>query len=557
MFCADELPPLEDVAFSYTVFSPILKTGKISLTVQYICLYCLRQITVEACLLTSKELLEKTGISRATLNNYISWGIVPKPEVLPPEPRDGAAPRIGYFPDDVVARIEEIQRLKREGWSITRIAEHFSAQASPTAGTPSKIPATSTASSAAQPGVMPSLAIDDIAHPAYIINNRFQVVWFNAAAGAGLLRALAQARTGAEPQNVFKYLLRSQAADATSREQILRFHLGLAKQHGLGFAELCRGVSEEEAGMLERLFNEAQRPDPGLVSQTLIAGGGGAAAQPVRVYAVQFRERILLVHVPGGRASEDLSPLLVSRELVTGAPEGKRRPELSQVAVLVADLQHPTRIWSELPAEEYFELINQIWLTVDPIFRRHHGTHGKHPGDGMVCYFFPQRDSSHVWNALAAAQEMREAMRRVSKEWQLRKRWATELYMNTGLDEGQQWLGTLKSAGQLEFTMLGDTLNQAARISDFARFGSIWATKNLIGKLTLEQKQRLKFGVRRKSSDGREVFVPSIFSNVDSLADGAGVPVEKLKDIARLPITEIVEIAAPDRGSDSAAPNPT
>ena len=83
-----------------------------------------------------------------------------------------------------------------------------------------------------------------------------------------------------------------------------------------------------------------------------------------------------------------------------------------------------------------------------------------------------------------------------------------------------------------------------ARISDFARYGAIWATKNLIGKLTPEQRQRLKFGVRRKNSDGREIFVPSIFSTVESLADQAAVPIEKLKDIVRLPITEIVEIAA-------------
>jgi adenylate cyclase len=509
-------------------------------------------------LLTSKELLEKTGISRATLNNYISWGIVPKPEVLPPEPRDGAAPRIGYFADEVVERIEEIQRLKREGWSITRIVEHFAAgQTATVAGTPSRKAAHSAANSAAEPSVMPSLSIDEIAHPAYIVNHRFHVVWFNASAGAGVLRAVAQARPEADPQNIFKCLLRSQPADAISRERILRFHLGLAKQHGLSVAELCSGLSEQEAGMLERLFNEAQGAEPGLVSQAVIPCDGSGESQPVRVYAVQFRERILFVHVPGGRVSEDLSPLLVSRERVTGAPAGKRRPELSQVAVLVADLQHPTRIWSELPAEEYFELINQIWLTVDPIFRRHHGTHGKHAGGGMVCYFFPQRDGSHVWNALLAAQEMREAMRRVSKQWQLRKRWATELYMNTGLDDGQQWLGTLKAAGQLEFTMLGDTLNHAARISDFARFGAIWATKNLVGKLTPDQKQRLKFGVRRKNGDGREVFVPSIFSNVDSLADLAGAPIEKLKDIARLPITEIVEIAAPDKGSDSAAPIPS
>ena len=57
-------------------------------------------------MLTSKEIIERTGISRATLNNYIASGLVPRPQVLPPGPQDGAAPRIGYFPDDTVARIE-------------------------------------------------------------------------------------------------------------------------------------------------------------------------------------------------------------------------------------------------------------------------------------------------------------------------------------------------------------------------------------------------------------------------------------------------------------------
>jgi class 3 adenylate cyclase len=148
---------------------------------------------------------------------------------------------------------------------------------------------------------------------------------------------------------------------------------------------------------------------------------------------------------------------------------------------------------------------------------------------------------------------MRDAMRRVSKAWQLRKGWTTELYMNTGIDEGPQWLGTLKSPPQAEFTMLGDTLNHAVRISDFASFGSIWVTKNLIGKLTTDEKQRLKYGVRRRSNDGRDIFVASVFSNVDSLTDAAAGPAEKLKGIARLPITEVVEIAVPDRRVDLAA----
>lgn len=77
-------------------------------------------------MLTSKEIIERTGISRATLNNYIAAGLVARPDVLPPGPEHGDAPRIGYFPDDTLARIETIQRLKREGWTMSRIAEHLS-----------------------------------------------------------------------------------------------------------------------------------------------------------------------------------------------------------------------------------------------------------------------------------------------------------------------------------------------------------------------------------------------------------------------------------------------
>lgn len=99
-------------------------------------------------MLSSKDILERTGISRATLNNYIAAGLVPRPDVLPPGPQDGGAPRIGYFPQDTAERIETIQRLKREGWSLGRILEHFATGAtepppirnSPTAPSPGYSP---------------------------------------------------------------------------------------------------------------------------------------------------------------------------------------------------------------------------------------------------------------------------------------------------------------------------------------------------------------------------------------------------------------------------------
>lgn len=357
-------------------------------------------------LLNSKEILEQTGISRATLNNYIGWGIVPKPEVLPPEPQDGGAPRLGYFPADVVTRIADIQRLKKEGWSMPKIAEHFGAR--PTAS------------------------------------------------------ALADNNSAA--------------------------------------AEFPAAGSES---------------DPGAPSQASIASMPAPPAAPPSIAA--------------------------------GTPGRDRIPVLTDVAVLVAGLQHSTAIWTELPPAEYFELINHVWSVVDPIFRRHSGSPGKHPADGMVGYFFPVPAGSYLWNALLAAHEIRDAMRTVSKNWQLRKGWATELYMNIGIDEGQEWLGTFRSSSNVQFAAFAETINQAAQISDFSRFGAVWATKNLVGKLSAEERRRLRYGVRRQNDDGHHVFVPSIFSDLDPLSPEKAAGAVKPTGPPLLPITEIVEIPA-DKG---------
>ena len=220
----------------------------------------------------------------------------------------------------------------------------------------------------------------------------------------------------------------------------------------------------------------------------------------------------------------------------------RRLPVLTHLAVLVADLQGSVKICSELPAEEYFELINEIWAAMGPIFRKYAATYGKHVGDGLVYYFFPQPESNYLLNVLLCSQEIKVEMHKISKSWQIRKQWLNELYLNTGITEGQEWLGTFQTATSVEFVVLGDTINQAARISDFARHGTTWVTKSLIGKLLGEERERVSFGVRRKTLDGREVNIPSSFALVSSLAEISSSE-HKLSDIATLPITEVTAIA--------------
>ena len=78
-------------------------------------------------MLSSLELLQQTGISRATLHNYIALGLLPKPVVRNPgdDPRTTAR-QIGYFPPEVLERIERIKALKKDGVAMADIAGHLS-----------------------------------------------------------------------------------------------------------------------------------------------------------------------------------------------------------------------------------------------------------------------------------------------------------------------------------------------------------------------------------------------------------------------------------------------
>src|SRR3989338_6880404 len=74
-------------------------------------------------MLTSFEVMQAANISRATLNNYISLGLLPRPLVKNPEPGASTQARqIGYFPDEVLALLKRIQQLKKEGYAMADIA---------------------------------------------------------------------------------------------------------------------------------------------------------------------------------------------------------------------------------------------------------------------------------------------------------------------------------------------------------------------------------------------------------------------------------------------------
>jgi len=519
--------------------------------------------------LTSKQLLHRTGMSRATLNNYIQLGILPKPVL---DKGDGRTRRIGHFPPQVLHTIEDVNTLKKRGYTMAEIVTILRRGGDDLADRPS--PSQSFPQEQALPkeherrrgsdrrrdghehGTVSEavrhvngglrLTIDTVTTPAYMVNTRFELEWANDEAketipglGQGLKRDISE-------RNIFALFFRDPLlAEAEGRDEMFVFLLAIAKNRFTRTALLTADAEMEDADIdaLGRLYDQAEPAPMGQVLHTQVnLSRRGATERWVDIYASTFREGFFFVHVPATGEDSALMQLLARRDIVIRDLMKRRRPYLTQVAVVVADLQDSVKICAELPPEEYFELINDVWGAMEPKLRKFYATHGKHVGDGMVYYFFPQPDSNYAMNALLCAEEMRVAMQGISGRWQKRKNWINELKLNIGLHEGQEWFGTYQTPTHVEVTVLGDTINMAARLSDFARGGSIWISKSMFGQLSSKERARVHYGIRRLGADGTEILVGETYSRISNLVDLDNPKHEKFRDIAAMPVTEIFTV---------------
>ncbi|MCH7487054.1 MAG: hypothetical protein IIC04_08720 [Proteobacteria bacterium] len=499
-------------------------------------------------MLTSKQILEQSGISRATLNNYIALGLLPKPLVKKPTTIHGRTRRLGFFPTDVLKTIERVQALKREGFPMAEIASRLASE-----GNGETAKRKSGASPPASPSPLKSgslrLTLDAIDQPAYLVNSNFELEWANESAIESLFDGNHEFPGDISERNLFTMFFRgNQIRTVQGGDDILRFHLSVAKKR-VPKSSLVPMNKHLENGDLHRLmclYEETEAVEgASLVRTEANFAPPGSEERWHDIYASFFREGIFFAYSRTDESGNTIAELLARRDIVIRDLLRKRLPYLTLLSVLVADLQNSVKISAELPPEEYFQLINEIWGAMGPKLRKFYATHGKHVGDGMVYYFLPQPDCNYVLNAIRCAFEMKAKIEEISRSWRKRKGWLNDLKLNIGLVEGQEWFGSYQTPNHFEFTALGDTINIAGRLSDFAQSGSIWITKAMLGKLNPDERRLVNYGIRRQNENGNEFLVPTTYSRVSNLLDLDNPKNEKFRDLAALPITEIIDLENP------------
>ncbi len=158
----------------------------------------------------------------------------------------------------------------------------------------------------------------------------------------------------------------------------------------------------------------------------------------------------------------------------TAAGRGFQQPESRQLSatVMFADMRGFTHISEQLTHQELLWLLNEFFGLLSAVTVRHGGRVLNLAGDGFMAAFgVPEPGHDTSVRAVSAAREMLESFRDMAARWRAARQVVAGL--GIGINEGEMLAGTVGSEHFASYTVVGDTVNVAARLGQRARAGEI------------------------------------------------------------------------------------
>lgn len=163
--------------------------------------------------------------------------------------------------------------------------------------------------------------------------------------------------------------------------------------------------------------------------------------------------------------SRYFSPRLVDEIAQTG--DAARSFRSQKVAILFVDLRGFTAMAERMPADQVADFLNEYRRRIAEPIGRHHGTIDKFIGDGVMTIFgVPEPSADDARNAVLAGLELVAVIDR----WRCERlaEGLPPVEIGIGIHYGDVIAGALGDEHQLEYTVVGDAVNTAARIERLA-----------------------------------------------------------------------------------------
>ena len=188
-----------------------------------------------------------------------------------------------------------------------------------------------------------------------------------------------------------------------------------------------------------------------------------------------------------------LSPAVIE-QLIADPSQLKLGGERKEISIFFSDLQGFTSISESLTPESLTELLNDYLSDMSKIILDSGGTIDKYEGDAIIAFWnAPARVEHHARSSLEAAWACQKKLEERRADFEKRAG-GRPFKMRIGLNTGFAIVGNMGSVSRFDYTMLGDSVNLAARLEGLNKqFGSYTMCAEAAKKQAEESGTVLKF----------------------------------------------------------------
>jgi adenylate cyclase len=228
---------------------------------------------------------------------------------------------------------------------------------------------------------------------------------------------------------------------------------GLALVIGLGVGVLASRATADPIISVRDALAEVERGELDVEVPVYDGSEVGQLQAGFNRMVAGLREREKIRETFGTYVDRDVAEHILSEE---GA-EGQE----VEVTLMFLDVRDFTGFAERAAPREVVSTLNRLFESAVPIVRRHGGHVDKFIGDGFLAVFgAPRPASDHADQALAAALEIARVVDGMEDQ---------RLQIGIGLNTGSVVAGSIGGAGRLEFSVIGDAVNVAARVEAATR----------------------------------------------------------------------------------------
>lgn len=229
----------------------------------------------------------------------------------------------------------------------------------------------------------------------------------------------------------------------------------------------------------------------GWIPVAVPALGFGATAVLVVIYRAQqaHRQQQMTMKLLGQNTSPEIATALwQSRDRLLRS--GKLPGQKLIATMLLTDIKNFSTISEQMLPENLLEWLNEYLSVITHEVRSRQGIINKFTGDGMLAVFgvpvnrtTPIEVSHDAQQAVACAMAMGDRLRELNQNWQLRG--LPTIEMRVGIFTGPVVVGSLGGKDRLEYGVIGDSVNIAARLESYEKVRQSDLCRVLIAKETL------------------------------------------------------------------------